>query len=540
MNTSSFFSAVPAAATPSALPETHPIDLPNARAESGSFSNALQRAASAKENFKPRDNSSVSKSSPRSNESTQTHQSNRAEHDSVKPRDEKGEAGDSSKSESASADAASKDEAKAKKPDSATMEAMACLCAASVVTLPVPPVLTVALGDTGTLSQSAEQTAVGDATSSGNQAALMQAPALPATGQLSDSLFPGLTSVAASDAKPDPTKANPNAKSLVDLVKPLGLQPLEKPEESKLTAAEVEAAAAEAAKASTLKADAAKVEGSAASAQIAPTIDKAVADAPKIPTGADVRNGTPVAQREGDMRKTVKRSENAELAEQKLPGRGNSYSGAADAIAPSTAVGGVFAEGRSRNGVRPDADDAPMPALNLPTATVSFSEAAPKQAVAGAAGVTPADRVQNLMATEISRFKQMKLDSMSVVLRPDPQTEISLSVKMSDGKIEAHAICERGDFNGLSAQWGQLQQSLSRQQVELAPLRDANTQNGNSDQAPSRGFSQSQGNPQPREEKPKTSFADELAPLRSNAPTTKAAPRPMVTVINGRRWETWA
>lgn len=516
MNAPSFFTAAPSAAAPSALPQPHAMEIPGGHSSTGSFSNALQRAASARENA-PASKPIESK------------------REAVKPREERGEAKDFSKSESAA-----QDDAKGKEVDRATMEAMACLLATSAVTPPVAPELTLGVDGTSALDPVSPDTVAPSA----NPAVLLPGPTLAATGQLNGSSLDSLAAAPLAETKGDPktdlAKASTELKPLVGLMTPVAMQSVEKPKDSALTTAEVEAAAADAAEAVTAKSDAAKIQVSAAVTQAAVTPERVTRENLRIPKGADVLNGTPVAQKEGEMRKTGKRSESAEVAEQKLPGRGNSYSVAADKVAPPPIVGGVSAEGRSRSGIPAEADDSVLPALNLPTATVSFSEASPKEISSVPSGVSPADRVQNLMSTEIARFKQMRLDSMSVVLRPDPHTEISLNVKMSEGRIEAHAICQRGDFSALNAQWGQLQQSLSRQQVELAPLRDANTQNGNSDQSSSRGFAQSQGDPQPREEKPKLSFAEELAPLRSNTPANKTTPRPVVVAVNGRRWETWA
>lgn len=67
-------------------------------------------------------------------------------------------------------------------------------------------------------------------------------------------------------------------------------------------------------------------------------------------------------------------------------------------------------------------------------------------------------------------LREMKADSMAVVLRPDAHTEIFLKLKNQDGLVEVQARFERGDFNLLSSQWGQLQQSLGSQGVRLGAL----------------------------------------------------------------------
>ncbi|MFO1497088.1 MAG: hypothetical protein U1G07_01600 [Verrucomicrobiota bacterium] len=79
------------------------------------------------------------------------------------------------------------------------------------------------------------------------------------------------------------------------------------------------------------------------------------------------------------------------------------------------------------------------------------------------------ERLFQQIETEV-KLVSAKAERLSVVLKPDNQTEILLQLRWHDGQVEAHARCERGNFDALNAEWGQLQQALSSSGVRLAPL----------------------------------------------------------------------
>lgn len=78
------------------------------------------------------------------------------------------------------------------------------------------------------------------------------------------------------------------------------------------------------------------------------------------------------------------------------------------------------------------------------------------------------------LATHITEqavhFKSSGLDSMQVVLKPDPKTEIHLEFVTRDGQIEAHARVASGDIQQLGHNWTHLQDSLAQQGIRLLPL----------------------------------------------------------------------
>ena len=86
-----------------------------------------------------------------------------------------------------------------------------------------------------------------------------------------------------------------------------------------------------------------------------------------------------------------------------------------------------------------------------------------------AAATLPAT-VRHLVGDSIIAMKQTGLDSVSVTLKPDNDTQLALHLKMQHGRLEALAVVERGDLTVLGAEWSHLQSRLAEQGVRLAPL----------------------------------------------------------------------
>lgn len=82
-------------------------------------------------------------------------------------------------------------------------------------------------------------------------------------------------------------------------------------------------------------------------------------------------------------------------------------------------------------------------------------------------------RLESLVTREVSLLRRSDAQSVSMVLRPDRDTELSVWLSQRDGRMEAEIRCERGDFAGLNGQWRQLQEVLADQHVRLLPLREA-------------------------------------------------------------------
>jgi hypothetical protein len=168
------------------------------------------------------------------------------------------------------------------------------------------------------------------------------------------------------------------------------------------------------------------------------------------------------------MKRTGKGTEFAVPDEQELPGTQMSEPGSSR---PSARVFGL-SEARSLDsslvaGANASAGIAVMGTSPVPASAGGFSE----PSVAPASTV---DRLQLMIQSEVQSLSRAKAEQVSVVLRPDTQTEIQLRLHVQNGLVEAHARCERGNVEALNAQWSQLQQSLLECGVKLGPLQQAN------------------------------------------------------------------
>jgi hypothetical protein len=79
------------------------------------------------------------------------------------------------------------------------------------------------------------------------------------------------------------------------------------------------------------------------------------------------------------------------------------------------------------------------------------------------------DEIQ-MRAVEV---RTQDLSSMTVVLRPDPSTELAIQLRSSGDRVEVHVRVERGDSTALQGQWTALQESLSHRGVSLSALETA-------------------------------------------------------------------
>ena len=157
------------------------------------------------------------------------------------------------------------------------------------------------------------------------------------------------------------------------------------------------------------------------------------------------------------------------------------------------------------------------------------------------ASVAPAGAPREL-ALEVTRhvaeLKQLNLDSLAVVLRPDPNTELFLHLKRHNGGVDIQARFERGDFQQLNAQWGELQSSLAAQGIRVSALEGSGF---NSSQAPmEQQAKDSNGPPADRgEREPAHEPFEELLP---NLPVAATAPRSpfQPRTSPSRQWESWA
>jgi len=148
--------------------------------------------------------------------------------------------------------------------------------------------------------------------------------------------------------------------------------------------------------------------------------------------------------------------------EQKLPGAG------AEISAP-----GAEQRERGEGGAGAGEDSslsagAVQPGSPAPTAQAGPELAAHTEPLTS--GIGAVEAVRRAVEDAAAGLERGNGGSVSLVLNPDPHTQLSLSVKLQQGHIEALAVLEHGDLGALGAQWSQLQGRLAEQGVRLAPL----------------------------------------------------------------------
>ena len=112
---------------------------------------------------------------------------------------------------------------------------------------------------------------------------------------------------------------------------------------------------------------------------------------------------------------------------------------------------------------------------------VGFSDRPAPAALTSAGGpsqtVATIDRLSQLVLRESALIRQHGSEAMSVVLRPDVETELYVHFSQQNGQLCATVRCERGDFQHLNQLWPQLQESMAHQKIALAPLQESSSSN---------------------------------------------------------------
>ena len=142
-------------------------------------------------------------------------------------------------------------------------------------------------------------------------------------------------------------------------------------------------------------------------------------------------------------------------------------------------------------------------------------------------------------------LKQSNTSTLAIVVKPDAQTELFLHLQQRDGQVDVHARCEPAAAGALAACWGQIQQSLSSQGINLAPLnqpvpRSADF-NALSTGLTEQGFAQSNTGHQTPHPPPQNAgeAAESYTPAGFRSEPEPSHPAP-VARRRGARWETWA
>ena len=234
----------------------------------------------------------------------------------------------------------------------------------------------------------------------------------------------------------------------------------------------------------------------------------------------DTRNnsrGTLSATQSYEMKKSAEPVETVSGTEQKVPSREH------DSAVPKSELSAF----------------ASHAALIRPSTTPEWV-AAPHEVRAA----TSVDKVIESIRAEVVMMRRMQPDMLSVVLRPDSGTEIVVQMTNTNGEVHAHIRCERGDFDGLNAQWGDLERSMAAQGVKLAPLlpssQPGSTETSKTDL--SQGFSGQNAPHQGRRDASDLMFSNQeplRGKVRPGAPQTAAQTVRTQTEAE-TAWQKWA
>jgi hypothetical protein len=166
-----------------------------------------------------------------------------------------------------------------------------------------------------------------------------------------------------------------------------------------------------------------------------------------------------------------------------------------------------------------------------PASSLRFEDHPPE--IAAPSGMVAAAHTQELVSQviiHVTELRQLNLNSLAVVLKPDANTEILLRLEQRGGAVEIQARFERGDFQNFNAHWEELQRSLAGQGVRLSPLENSPFNSDASFHGPTGGFRH------PRDDQPVLSPARKAS--TEPPPARRVKPQPSASV--SRRWESWA
>jgi hypothetical protein len=149
------------------------------------------------------------------------------------------------------------------------------------------------------------------------------------------------------------------------------------------------------------------------------------------------------------------------------------------------------------------------------------------------------DRLSRSLSREIVFINKSDLASLSVVIRPDPRTELSVQFHRRNGEIEATIRCDRGNQELWQQHWPELQSLLADKSVRLLPLEEPRptpldrTLTDNPDTS-----SHSEKRSQP--DLPEHPAAANRWPITDSGNRPDLEPMAHSTRLQHNGWETWA
>lgn len=92
---------------------------------------------------------------------------------------------------------------------------------------------------------------------------------------------------------------------------------------------------------------------------------------------------------------------------------------------------------------------------------------------ASVASAATVERLEQLVTREVTVLRKLRAESLTVVLRPDHQTEMVLQLhRHPDGPLEATLRCDSDVSRRFQGHWAQLHDSLAQMNVRLQPLQE--------------------------------------------------------------------
>lgn len=279
-------------------------------------------------------------------------------------------------------------------------------------------------------------------------------------------------------------------------------------------------------------ADSAPPNGKSAAAHLQTAVEKDVAARIKTAEPSVSAGGTGVASNSQRMNLADEKNEIAAATVQKMPRAARNQADPAESAAglgnSSAAAVSASKKEESAPAVVSNSFIAPAPA-SVTTQSRGVAEA---QHVDHAAAQV--ERVAQLVTREVMMVRQSGATTL-VSLKPDSHTELFLQLTNQDGQVQASLRCMRGDVSNLDSHWGDLQQSLARQNVQLLPMENKTAPTFNS--SANFDFNQSSHNPARRgwewDEEPVWS-----APVARMNTLADAKPKTKALALQG--WESWA
>jgi hypothetical protein len=156
---------------------------------------------------------------------------------------------------------------------------------------------------------------------------------------------------------------------------------------------------------------------------------------------------------------------------------------------------------------------------------------------AGSPATPPVSELERMISREVTMVRQSGAESLAVTLKVDSRTSLFLQLTNHNGQIEASVRCDKGGAGALEHHWGELQESLARQNVQLLPLQNNSRDSSEHRPATAGDFHDQQPpqrEPQPRPRAEAEASSGEAGKAAAGLRQAKARPQPR------HGWEEWA